>query len=312
MKKKLILIIVLLLNTATVNAGTSDDVLNKYGILSERVDVEDVKLKLMESFKNYNYLSEKYYKSTYLQNAEKLISVNRKVKLSEINLDNCILELKRLEDCLNAMVKVDASFEEIASIEKQYKEKQKELNELSKLKVAYCTDIPEYSINTEKVSYNTLNKALKETNTLKGEIKNAVIKEDIGEVNKLKSPTEGFFNITSEFGSRTNPITGNSIENHSGLDLAAPKNTNVLSLLKGKVIAADYNDSLGNYVIIAHSKELQTLYAHMDSLNVKKNDEVKQYQIIGYVGTTGSSTGYHLHLCVYINGVKMNPKVLFE
>jgi len=295
-----------------VIAATSDDVLAKYSIKPKTADVEVLKEKLKESFENCGRLADIYYKSTYLNNAEELAAVRREKLLSEIDVDKCVTELGRLGDCLDAMVNVDASFEEIEDVENQYRDKLNELNELIILK-DYCTSkVPHYSENTGEVSYEETKAALAEFERIKSEIGKAAVKEDIGEINGLQSPTKGLFNITSAFGNRTNPITGSGIERHSGLDLAAPKDTPVLSLFKGTVISADYSSSLGNYIIVAHSSELQTLYAHMNSLNVKKGDKVNQYDTIGFVGTTGSSTGYHLHLGVYINGIKSDPEVLFD
>ncbi|MBR1735922.1 MAG: peptidoglycan DD-metalloendopeptidase family protein [Firmicutes bacterium] len=312
MKKFIFITAFILFGCVSVSAATSDDILEKYSIKPKTVDVEALKEKLSQSYKDYGELSDKYYKITYLNNAEELTNVKREREASKIDTEKCMLELKRLSDCLDAMVNVDATLEELEDVEDQYREKVKELNELMTLKEMLNSKVPHFSENTGNVSYDEVDGALKETERLKAEIGNAVIKEDIGELNGLKSPTQGLFNITSKFGNRTDPITGSGIERHSGLDLAAPKDTPVLALFKGNVIAADYNSSLGNYVIIAHSSEFQTLYAHMNSLNVKKNDTVNQYDTIGFVGTTGSSTGHHLHLGVYINGVKSDPEVLFK
>ena len=76
--------------------------------------------------------------------------------------------------------------------------------------------------------------------------------------------------------------------------------------------AGDFGDGYGNCVLVSHSNEFQTFYAHMESINVKTGDMVSQYDVIGKVGTTGRSTGPHLHLSVYIDGNKVDPIKLFE
>jgi murein DD-endopeptidase MepM/ murein hydrolase activator NlpD len=136
---------------------------------------------------------------------------------------------------------------------------------------------------------------------------------NIGTFDRLESPTRGYWRVTSPFGFRRNPITGAGQEFHNGLDLAAPTGTDVLALFGGKVIyAGNKGNSLGAYVLISHSNEFQTLYAHLSKIDVKTGDMVSQYDKIGEVGSTGRSTGPHLHLGVYINSQKVDPMKLFE
>lgn len=111
------------------------------------------------------------------------------------------------------------------------------------------------------------------------------------------------YRITSLFGSRIHPITGKP-NNHTGTDIAAPKNTPIKAAAGGVVIISTYGSSYGNYVVVQHQNGVQTLYAHMNSRAVKEGDVVSQGQVIGYVGTTGSSTGYHLHFEFRVNGTR--------
>lgn len=113
--------------------------------------------------------------------------------------------------------------------------------------------------------------------------------------------------ITSGFGNRNHPIyKKNSF--HSGLDLATPSGTKVFSTADGTVVKSGYNKGYGNYVIVKHNKTYKTVYAHLKSRNVTKNDRVKKGDIIGFVGSTGISTGPHLHYEVIKNNKKCNPK----
>lgn len=112
--------------------------------------------------------------------------------------------------------------------------------------------------------------------------------------------------ITSKFGPRTAPTAGASTY-HKGVDIAAAQGTSVLASSEGKVVISQYSSSAGNYVMIYHGDDIYTVYMHMSKLNVKVGDKVKQGEIIGLVGSTGFSTGPHLHFGIMINGNYVNP-----
>lgn len=112
--------------------------------------------------------------------------------------------------------------------------------------------------------------------------------------------------LSSLFGNRKHPITGKP-NNHTGIDIPASKNTNIYASKSGVVTTSTHNRSYGNYVVISHSDGTSTLYAHMNKRAVSKGQTVSQGQVIGYVGTTGSSTGNHLHFEVRVNGNRKDP-----
>ena len=119
--------------------------------------------------------------------------------------------------------------------------------------------------------------------------------------------------LTSLFGPRIHPIT-KKYNNHTGIDIPAPGGTKVTAVQGGIVVTSAYApSSYGEYVVIAHGNGVTTLYAHMQrgSRTVREGDAVSQGQVIGLVGTTGSSTGNHLHLEYKVNGVRNDPKKLF-
>lgn len=119
--------------------------------------------------------------------------------------------------------------------------------------------------------------------------------------------------ISSRFGPRTHPITG-KYHNHSGTDLPAPGGTPVKACQGGVVTVSAYAQySYGEYVVINHGNGISTLYAHMTlgSRKVKVGDVVSAGQVIGLVGTTGSSTGNHLHLELQVNGERKDATTLF-
>ena len=119
-------------------------------------------------------------------------------------------------------------------------------------------------------------------------------------------PAPSYTRISSEYGNRMHPTVG--VEKfHNGLDMAAPGGSPILAAYDGKVVAADYNSSMGNYIMIDHGDSLYTIYMHASALYVSKGTEVSKGDKIGAVGTTGRSTGNHLHFGVRLNGSYVNP-----
>ena len=112
--------------------------------------------------------------------------------------------------------------------------------------------------------------------------------------------------ITSKYGYRK--IWGIN-DFHTGIDIAAPYGTEIYAAKAGKVIVSTYDSSYGNYVVIDHGGGKTTRYAHMSSRIAKVGDNVKQGQIIGKVGATGSATGYHLHFETRVDGKTTEPLV---
>ena len=112
--------------------------------------------------------------------------------------------------------------------------------------------------------------------------------------------------LTSRYGSRADPFTG-AKSFHTGVDLAAPTGTSIKASSDGRVAAAGWQNVYGNYAIITHAGGYQTLYAHMSSLSVKRGQYLTQGDEVGKVGSTGYSTGPHLHFSVYKDGKTINP-----
>ncbi|WAJ38254.1 peptidoglycan DD-metalloendopeptidase family protein [Pseudomonas sp. GOM7] len=124
----------------------------------------------------------------------------------------------------------------------------------------------------------------------------------------IRTPVD-FARISSRFSTgRKHPIL-NKIRAHKGVDYAAPRGTPIKAAGDGKVILAGRNGGYGNTVILQHGQRYRTLYAHMQGFakGVRNGVNVKQGQIIGYIGTTGLSTGPHLHYEFQVNGVHVDP-----
>ncbi len=117
-------------------------------------------------------------------------------------------------------------------------------------------------------------------------------------------PTRGY--LSGFFGNRRDPFTG-KIEFHSGLDISTQLGNKVFATANGIVIAAEYRKGYGNIVIIDHGFGFSTLYAHLSKICVKEAQKVKRWDVIGYVGTTGKSTGPHLHYEVRRYNQSVNP-----
>ena len=112
--------------------------------------------------------------------------------------------------------------------------------------------------------------------------------------------------ITSAFGGRSSPTEGAS-SNHQGIDIGAPTGSSILAAASGNVVIATYSASAGNYVMINHGGGVYTVYMHMNSIGVSVGQSVSQGQQIGTVGSTGYSTGPHLHFGIRSNGTYVNP-----
>ncbi len=120
-------------------------------------------------------------------------------------------------------------------------------------------------------------------------------------------PAPQYKRVSSEFGYRIHPIFHTN-RLHNGIDLAAPGGSPILAAADGKVVAAAYSSSMGNYVMIDHGGGLITIYMHASALYVSKGQMVSAGDKIAAVGSTGNSTGNHLHFTVRLNGEYQNPR----
>ncbi len=120
-------------------------------------------------------------------------------------------------------------------------------------------------------------------------------------------PTEGW--ISSPFGGRSSPFSTRSArsEFHKGIDINTRSGTPIQAPAKGLVVFAGYDGGYGNCVVISHGNGITTRYGHMQKFVVRKGDTLTRGDLVGYVGSTGRSTGSHLHYEVMLNGVCVNP-----
>lgn len=137
----------------------------------------------------------------------------------------------------------------------------------------------------------------------------ASLRKAMGEM--FMSPLVSGWRLTSSFGPRSDPFTGVR-SYHTGIDMAMPTGTPIKAAMGGKVVYVGWSNVFGNYVIINHGNGYQTLYGHMSKTLAHVGQEVSQGTRIGLVGSTGYSTGPHLHFTVYKNGKLVNPLTLIK
>ena len=126
----------------------------------------------------------------------------------------------------------------------------------------------------------------------------------------MKTPINGA-RLSSGYGMRKHPILGYN-KKHQGVDFAAPKGTPIMAAGTGHIEFVGNNGGAGKYIRIKHMNGYKTAYAHLSKYasGISKNVKVKQGQTIGYVGSTGLSTGPHLHYEVWFNGKRINPMTM--
>ncbi len=128
------------------------------------------------------------------------------------------------------------------------------------------------------------------------------LKHALGELFMIPLPGR----LTSRFGYRSDPFTG-ARTFHTGIDLAAPTGTPIKAAMDGKVAITGFSAVFGNYIILTHDDGFQSLYGHMSYIGVSRGEKISQGMVIGKVGSTGYSTGSHLHFSVYKNGKMVDP-----
>lgn len=130
-----------------------------------------------------------------------------------------------------------------------------------------------------------------------------------GRVNCFMWPVNG--RVTSHYGGRIHPITGKYTV-HNGLDIAADTGTEIAAAFDGTVTAAGYSESYGYYIMLTHGDNVKTLYAHCSKLLLSEGDSVKKGDTLALVGSTGRSTGPHVHFEVRVGSYRVDPEWLLS
>jgi murein DD-endopeptidase MepM/ murein hydrolase activator NlpD len=169
-------------------------------------------------------------------------------------------------------------------------------------------------VNSDKEENITINEEDKKVNTfdnIKEKIlsiteleEKKTVEENIVSIEAMQIPVNGI--VSSPFGNRIHPLFDKELF-HSGIDIEADEGTDILSPLSGKVIETGDSNTYGNYIRITHTDKIVTFYAHCKDISVNKGDILKKGEKIGTVGSTGSSSGAHLHFEIIYDGKYVDP-----
>lgn len=194
---------------------------------------------------------------------------------------------------------------EEAAVNTLISEKQTQLTSVNADISTKAAAIKEYEelIAQENEEIKALEKAVAEE---KARLAAANAKARVYDGGMFSWPCPSYTKISDEYGYRTDPFLGTQ-KFHNGIDLAAPSGSAIYAAYDGDVIAAGYSSSMGNYIMIDHGDSLYTIYMHASALYVSKGQSVYKGQSIAAVGSTGRSTGNHLHFSVRLNGNYVSP-----
>lgn len=228
---------------------------------------------------------------------ESIAAQDRNIAEEKQKYTDEVTEMKALRE--TELAEVKKLYEEMekhkSSLEQDEKDKEVLISKLSK----EIEEMEEISEESER-QLTELAKQASALEAKKNRIKNYY------KGGKLGMPLKSEYRLSSPFGYRIHPITGKK-KLHSGMDMAAPKGTPIYAAETGVVTVAQSWSGYGNCIIIDHGGGLWTLYGHLSVIQVKKGETVKRGEKIGLVGSTGQSTGNHLHFEVRKNAEPVNP-----
>ena len=221
-------------------------------------------------------------------------------------LNNMYIVKQIVKQDKEVLTELDENKQEIEDKKSQIEKKKVEQEELKLL-----LEKDSESLNADKVEVENLKTELeKEENELESEIEKIASQSIIDGESQIISrgswPVPGYSRISSPYGYRIHPIF-NTKKMHTGIDIPAPTGTPTVSIASGKVIFSGYKGGYGKTVMIQHDDGKVTLYAHNNELNVSVGQRVQKGQVVAKIGSTGNSTGPHLHFEVRINGKHVNP-----
>lgn len=228
-------------------------------------------------------------------------------------LEQYVLNRQLIELCKKNLEEEKAVLDQARAAQKQ---EQENLEELIGMKEQQITAF-ESDISNREAAIKEYEDEIAAQTELIGQLEAAVAEEkrkllaESGEVitydgGVFKWPAPSYTKISSEYGNRMHPTLGVPLF-HNGVDMAAPSGSKILAAYDGKVVASDYSATMGNYIMIDHGDGLYTIYMHASALYVSKDDIVIKGEHIAAVGSTGRSTGPHLHFSVRLNGSYVSP-----
>lgn len=299
--------------------------------IKENEQYEAMKIRIKYMYENGNtdmisVLLSAENMADFLNKAEYVEQVSVYDREMLVEFQTIVKEIEKKE------AKLKKEKEELLTLQNNLSKKQKEVESLLASKNAQISDL-ESQIGENAKVLNALIEAAKEAERRRKEAEEAAKQEAANNNNSSSSSSSGSGSsggssrpggsvisgngtlsnpcpgarISSEFGPRKAPTAGAS-SYHRGRDYAAPSGTPIYASAAGTVITASYNGIRGNYVVIDHGNGLQTWYQHASRVYVSAGQKVSRGQNIAAVGTTGISTGAHLHYEVHVNGTAVDPR----
>ena len=274
----------------------------------EKFELFKARLRTMEENGTISYISVIFDANSYAELLSRIADVSEIMKSDEA----CYEQLKQAkEDTLRAKQSLEETRQERELEKENLLTLEDELNLEISAAGALLREI-ENSLDTERDLYqqekDEYSAIQKDINQKVEELKK---QQSVVGTGTLIWPTPASLRVTSEFGMRMHPIY-HELRMHTGIDIGASYGTSVVASDGGTVITSKYSSSYGNYIVISHGNGYTTLYAHLSSRLVAAGNDVTQGQAIGKVGSTGASTGPHLHYEVSKNGSRVNPLQFFS
>lgn len=286
-------------------------------IAQKEAEIADYEMKIAENdatFKSRIRAMDEMDNSTYIDmllNSESLsdflakLETIREISEHDQGVINMMIELKTgVENSKAEIESARAEQQEARDLTAGKKDQlQVKLNEQAAIIAKLDSDIAAYE--------KAYNDAVAQENGLKSSLQTTLSKSPTPKVTytggKFVWPAPSYTYISSEFGYRIHPVLKTK-KYHSGMDMAAPGGSNILAAESGTVRSAGWNGGYGYCVVIDHGNGLATLYGHASKLLVSAGQQVSKGQVIALVGTTGMSTGNHLHFEALLNGKVTNPR----
>ncbi|MBQ2885852.1 MAG: peptidoglycan DD-metalloendopeptidase family protein [Alphaproteobacteria bacterium] len=305
----IVAVVCILCTTVTVYASSSETANDLFEVYNEALiddysfvkDEYDLTLEILEQAEESVLLSEVHNKlledaaEWQIQERERILGEVQNLTVSNDKLSKQISE------------ELSGDWDNILRLDKEYKRNLKRINQLLK-------SLDRFTITDKRITdYTEVDRLTEELLELKKVYNEAVDVKVLGDVRNVKYPLGAETLVTSEYGSRIDPITGSSISFHGGIDFRAKIGTEVLSLFNGVIADTGFTYAGGYYVRVDHGNGIVSYYCHLDEIKCEKGQKVSQYDVIALSGNTGSrTTGPHLHLALYINGNSVDPGILFK
>lgn len=266
----------------------------------------DLKKNRVEAAQKYGNVSAKEISKKAKNSIDKINTERILNDVSKFFYDKDLEYEKDIEQLEAEKIKLEEDSLRCAELKKDLEVKLASLEETVEKRTAYLSKLEKDHKSLEKAEKDLKAEADKLTKELAALASKSSNSTYTG--GTMKWPLPGHYVITSKFGNRLHPVL-KKYSLHTGVDIAGSgcNGDPVVAAAAGTVIKATYSNSYGNYIIIDHGGGITTLYAHSSKLVVKAGDKVKAGQEIMKVGTTGYSTGPHLHFEVRKNGNYLNP-----